>query len=994
MYKNFVHFRLHTEYNIKKSILKIEDIFKELKKDKHEAVCIADDNLFNMQRFYKSCFENNIKPIIGVENEIEIKNKNYNILLLIKNKKGYLNISKLVTRAFLYNNKKIKLNWLKGELKSGLILILNLNSFYYNNFENLKNLKKKTLIFKKILKKNIYLEIQKYNNSNYNKIINISNFFKIPLLPVNPISFVKKKDFLAYKAKIYIYKKKSENLKISKNHYFLKKKKISKIFKDIKNSLKNTFELSKKCNFYINFNKIKLPFFRIKSKKNINIYFIKKLINKLKSLKNINNYKKYKKRLFEELKVVIQMNLCDYFLIVSDFVKWSKKKNFIIGPGRGSSASSLISFLLNITALDPIKYNLIFERFLNLERVSIPDFDIDFSQNDRKKTINYMKKKYGIDCICNIITFNKLALKASIKDIGKFLNFNYDFINEINKLIPLNNNLKILELIKKNKNFYNKYKKKKNIKKLIKLTNKLEGLTKNIGVHAGGLLVTPNKTFYYAPLLLQKKKILSHFFKDDIEEIGILKFDFLKLATLSVIKNCLKKIKKKIEFKNLKLNDKACYENFKKANTDGVFQLESKGLKNILKKIKPDCLENLIAIISLYRPGPIKLIEDFCLKKLGLKKVSYIDNSLKNILQETYGIIIYQEQIIKIAQTISNYSLSEADIFRKIISKKNKLKMHDQKKIFIEKGIKNGFRKEKIEAIFNIIKEFANYGFNKAHACAYSLLTYFTMWLKTYYNSIFIAANMSYCLNDAEKLKIFIEDALKNNIKILPININMSENNFLSINKKNKKIRYGFRGITGLGKNIIRCICKTRGKKFFKSFKDFYFRINKSVVNYKSIESLISCGSFDSINYNRANLIKKLKIFHKMCFKKKEKTLLKNLYFRKNYYWNFKTKILEEKNTIGFFLLNNIYNIYKKRIEKKFNYKKLIKGIITFISNKNNNNFFIFINNEKNEKIIAKIDKNLVKNNIKNIKKNSFIMFIKKDNESKFIIVKKIINIC
>ncbi|WP_259286601.1 DNA polymerase III subunit alpha [Candidatus Nasuia deltocephalinicola] len=999
--RDFTHFRLYTECSIYKSIARVEDILNKVKNDKQKCICITDtNNLFNVPRFYNECLKRGIKPIIGCDFKLKYKKKLYNIALILKNNFGYINICKLISKSLIYNKGFLSYNFLKGVFKKHLFLIFNLNYKNFNKSNSYNFIKSSIKNICKNFKNHFYLEIQK-NKRNYKKIINISNSLKIPILATNPIYFSKKKDFLAYKAKICIFNKKKK--KIFKNNFFKTSKNINKIFYKLPNSIKNVYELQKKCNFIMNFNKIKIPLFKIKSKINNNFYFLKLLKKKLKFFLKDNNKKDkniYKKRLINEIRTVIKMNLVDYFLIVENFIKWSKKKKLQVGPGRGSCTGSLISFLLNITELDPIKYNLLFERFLNLERQNIPDFDIDFCQFDREKIIEYIKIKYGIESVCQIVTFNKMALKNSIKDIGKFLKFNYYFINEINKIIE-ESYIKIntLEILKNNKFFLEIYNNNNKVKKLINLSIKLEGLIKNFGTHAGGVVISSNSIFCHMPIFIQNNIIVSQYFKDDIEKVGILKFDFLGLSTLSIIKNCLKRIKKKIILKKIKLNDEKCFKNLKEANTIGVFQLESWGIRKFLKKIKPDNFENIIAIISLYRPGPIKLINDFYLRKIKKKKTVYIDKKLKYILKETHGIIVYQEQIAQIVKEVANYTLNEADVFRIMISKKKFSEMINQKKIFIEKSIKNGFNYNKANIIFNIIKEFANYGFNKSHAAAYAMLSYYTLWLKTYYVDYFMSSNMSFFFKDSNKLNLIIADSIKNDIKILPLNINKSCKDFINLkNQFYKKIRLGFKGLIGLGENIINHIIFIRKKKKFKSFFNFYKRVDKRLVNYKSMEALISGGCFDSLNCNRANLIKKLIILSKINFKKNEKIInLKNIYFKKNYFWKFKKKILEEKLIFGFFAINSIYNIYKKRFLNFMNLNEnIIKGIILNIKEEINNNFFnIYLINVENKILEIKINKNIFIKNINIINKYKFIIILiikKKINNSAALLAEKIIN--
>ncbi|ASS47091.1 DNA polymerase III alpha subunit [Candidatus Nasuia deltocephalinicola] len=1001
----FIHLRIYSEYSFKDGLIKLEDLIKKIKSEKYKSLAIADNNLFGLIDFYTICIKNKIKPIIGcnffIKNNLN-KNKSYKIILFVKNEIGYKNLLKLINKANLIESEnnyyEIDKNWFKGELNKGLIIIscAEISDIGYFLLKN-KNKKviKKILFWSKYFKNRFYLELKKINKKNnfYNsKVIKISNLFNIPLVATCPVSFFKKKDFYIYKIKNCIlnnnnindnYLNKIDFLK-RKNNFFIKKKNIIKIFKDIPSSLINTYKINKKCNLFINLDKIELPIFF--NNKNNNKHIIKLNLNLLKK-KNIKNII-YKKRILNECNIIIKMGLSDYFLIVSDFIIWSKKKKIPVGPGRGSSAGSLVSYLLNITDIDPIKNNLIFERFLNPKRVSMPDFDIDFCPIKRSNVINYIKKKYGIFSICQIVTFGKIASRSSIRDVGRVLNYNYIFIDKIAKLISFKESNDSIKNILKN-NLYLKYRydNENSVKKIINLVIKLENSIKNIGIHAGGVIISSIKIYNLFPLYIQNNNIITQYSKDNIEKIGILKFDFLGLKTLTIINKCIKNIK--INYKininllKLNLNNKLCFLNLKMGKTLGIFQLESIGMQKMLKKAKPNSFNNIIALISLYRPGPINLIEEFCCRKLGKKKITYFNKKLEIILKETYGIIIYQEQIMFIAKIISNFSLEEADLLRIAISKKNIKEMNNQKTIFIKNGIINGFNKFFLENLFDKIEKFAKYGFNKSHATAYALLSYQTIWLKTYFFFDFISTNMSFCLNNSNKLKYLITESLENNTFILPININKSLYNFIYYDKcKIGKIRYGFSSIKGIGENIINDLIKIRNKGLFKNFNDFYKRINKNIINRKIIETLICSGSFDSIDINRSNLIKNYR-------DNINNSQIKNKYI---FFWKFKIKIIEEKLRIGFFFINNLYNIYKNKFiliiknEKNINLfnNKYCNGIIIEIKKiffLNNENYLLIINNNKNFFKI-KINKILYNKNINKLKIFNFIIifYIIKDN--------------
>ncbi|WP_339044823.1 DNA polymerase III subunit alpha [Candidatus Zinderia endosymbiont of Aphrophora alni] len=962
MNNNFIHLRLHTEFSINDSTIKINKILEKVKKDKQPSIAITDFlNIFGSIKFYKKARKLGIKPIIGCD--ILISNKNNNkssrLLFLIKNYNGYLHICNLLSKAWIKNIKNnkaiIKFKWIKKIFKKNNNDLIILSGAHLGNIGksinngNFIKAKQQAKNWKKIFKKNFYIEIQRIKQPNMElqilKSLEIANKLNIPIVATQPIQFQKKKDFLIHEIRTCIsenklLKDKKRKKKFTKEQYFKTKKEMCLLFKDIPEAILNTIEIAKKCNFSFKLGKVKLPkffkkkniinniFFKIKTKQGLK----KKLKIILSKKKNkIETIKKYFKRINYEINTIIKMNFSNYFLIVADFINWSKKNNIPVGPGRGSGTSSLVAFSLNITNVDPIKYNLLFERFLNEERTSIPDFDIDFCQKKRDIVIKYIKNKYGVKSVVQIATFGTMAARGVIRDVGRILGLNYSFCDNLVKLIPFKQNklFTIAEYIKKEQNFKKKIESNKEIKKLIFFAQKLEGIIKNISTHAGGIIISPKKITNFCPLYFQEKNsiIISQYDKEDIKKIGLIKFDFLGLTTLTIIEKTLSnikkqfKIKKKLSINNIPLNNKKTFKLLSQAKTIAVFQLESLGMQKMLKNILPDKFKDIIIIISLYRPGPIELIEIFCKRKHG-ENFSFIDKRIKNILLETYGIMIYQEQIMKIAQIIAGYSLKKADLLQRIMSSKNKIKMLKQKKTFIKGAIKNGLSIKKSNKIFNLIEKFSGYGFNKAHATAYALISYYTAYLKTNYTIYFMAANLSLAMNETKKIKILIKDSIYTcKIKILPPNINFSFHNFKPIKKDT--ISFGLCAIKGLGKNIIKNIINERKKGIFKNFLNFIERINKIYINKKTLKAFITSGAFDCFKISRPIMYTSINkiILHAEKNKKfinqlnlfENKKNFKNFFpYKKKITWDIKKIIKKEKKVLGFCFLQYPYNLYKK----------------------------------------------------------------------------------
>lgn len=970
----FIHLNIHSDYSILDGLGKIDLIINKIAELNMPACAITDfTNLFGLVKFYNYSYKLGIKPIIG--SDFYIKNKWLNntlskLTILAKNNIGYKNLILLISIAYkkgFYNKKPtIKQKWLK-KYKKGLLLI------YNGQDEKIINLllKKEKKYIEQFLNfyqynfhNNFYLGISRIGNKNeeyYLKlIVNLAREKSIPIVATNKVRFIHKNDFKAHEIRVAI----NNGFKLSdpkrpknytKNQYIKNEKEMIKLFIDIPESIKNTVEIAKRCNVTINLEENFLPKFSIKNIKTKD-YLIKKakkgLEKRLKIIyendkKRHKKRKKYDERLKHELKIINQMGFSGYFLIVMEFIQWAKKNKIFVGPGRGSGAGSLVAYSLKITDINPIQFNLLFERFLNPERISLPDFDIDFCMEKRDQVIEHVKKIYGEELVSQIATFGTMTAKAVIKDVGRVLGYPYTFINKISKLIPFEPGITLKKAVSTEPELKKIYNFNKEIKKLIDTAKKLEGINRNVGKHAGGVVISPTKITDFSPIYCDENgnNQVTQFDKDDIEKIGLVKFDFLGLKTLTIIDLTIKMINKSqsknINITKIPLNDKKCFSILKQAETTGIFQLESNGMKDLIKKLKPDCFEDIIALVALFRPGPLQsgMVENFINRKHGKEIISYPDikwqhKSLKPILKSTYGIILYQEQVMQIAQKFSKYTLGQADILRRAMSKKKPKEMIKQKKIFQKGSIKNGIDKNLSIKIFNLLEKFSSYGFNKSHSAAYAFISYQTLWLKTYYTSEFIASALNTDMDNTEKIVILIDECKRIGITILPPDINKSLYNF---HVKNKKILYGIGAIKGIGKIAIKNIIKSRKKNGkFKEIFDFCNKIDIKKINKRMIEKLIISGAFDKIEKNRAKsvyLIEKAIKYAEYNAQLKsagQKNLFEtnnnqtiNLYYHKIKKWNQNFLLKGEKETLGLYLTGHPTKTYLNEIKYYTNNTKI-----------------------------------------------------------------------
>ena len=657
----------------------------------------------------------------------------------------------------------------------------------------------------------------------------------------------------------------------TEEQYFKTQAELADLFADMPEALANSVEIAKRCNLTLTLGKNYLPNFPTPNNESLNEYLIAEarrgLVLRLDVLypdEAIREAKRpdYDARLDFETNVINQMGFAGYFLIVADFINWAKNNGVPVGPGRGSGAGSVVAYSLGITDLDPLEYNLLFERFLNPDRVSMPDFDIDFCQEGRDRVIDYVKQKYGLDAVSQIATFGTMAAKAVIRDVGRVLDLPFHFVDGISKLIPMELGITLSDALVKEPQLAERRETEEELRELLELALRLEGLVRNVGMHAGGVLISPGKISDFSPIYCQADgaSLVSQYDKDDVEAVGLVKFDFLGLRTLTILELALDNANKQraaeglepLSFATLPLNDKATFQLLKTANTTAVFQLESRGMKDMLKQAMPDCFEDIIALVALYRPGPMDLIPDFCRRKHGKQRVEYPHPLTEPILKETYGIAVYQEQVMQIAQVVAGYSLGGADLLRRAMGKKKQEEMDAQRKTFTEGAVKNNMTERQATELFDLLEKFAGYGFNKSHAAAYALVAYQTAYLKAHYPAAFLASTMSADMNNTDSVHIFYDDCAPNQIEVLPPDINHSDFKFTPTSSK--QILYGLGAVKGTGLAAIDVILQARRKEGpFKDLFDFCNRLDLRKVNRRVVESLIRAGAFDKLTADPAN---------------------------------------------------------------------------------------------------------------------------------------------
>ncbi len=920
---SFVHLHLHTQYSLLDGALRLKDLFQKCNEFGMPAVASTDHgNMFGAIDFYTQAKNAGVKPIIGSEiyftpgsrfdrkaarrttvldsqDAEESKFQIHHLVLMAKNKIGYQNLCKLLSKAYLegfYYKPRADIELLK-EFSEGLIATTAClkGEVAYNLFTgNDERAHDAVLKYRELFKDDFYLEIQENGLAEQvdvnKKLISYANDLSIPLVATNDVHYLTREDAAAQEVLLCIQTGKTFNdekrMKLTSNEFFLKSPEhMREAFHYNKEACDNTLRIADKCNLELNWKDEKgrqiyhLPDFEIKTEETPEEFFEREskegLENRFqgphfKKLRELSNWEseikpKYYDRLTEEVEMIKSTGFSGYFLIVSDFIRWSKKNDIPVGPGRGSGAGSLVAYALDITNINPIPYNLLFERFINPERISMPDFDVDFCQERRAEVIDYVTQKYGQERVGQIITFGKLQAKACIRDVARVYGLPYSESDRLAKLIPDELGITLDRALEIEPKFQEAYDGDQKIKRIIDISRRLEGLMRHASIHAAGVIITNEPLVNYCPLYKGREgEQVVQFDKDFSEEIGLVKFDFLGLKTLTVIQNAVNLIRRDyddaFDIESIDLEDKNIYDYISTGATSGVFQLESAGMKDLCKRIKPDNIEDITAINALFRPGPLGsgMVDDFIEIKHGRKDMSFPFPELEEILKETYGIVVYQEQVMNISRIIANYTLGQADMLRRAMGKKKIKEMDRHKEIFKKGALENNFDVAKAEELFDLMAKFAEYGFNKSHAVAYAYIAYQTAFLKYYYKAPFFAALLGTEINNTDKITNYINDAKEHGIEILPPDINESLWLFNTIGKET--IRFGMGAVKNVGKGAVEAIISEREENGpYKGLIDLCSRVSLSKMNKRVLESLIKVGAFDSCEkYNRSTLLENL----------------------------------------------------------------------------------------------------------------------------------------
>ncbi len=956
--KNFNHLKVHTQYSICEGAIKIDELADYCKSKNIKSIGLADSyNLCGALEFSEKISKVGTHPIIGTQiniNSLDIIGK---VSLYASSEEGYKNLTKLSSSSFLKNDLSTDPSCSLKDLidnNKGLILLTGNYTNYFGKLfykNKLKDLEQILNSLKNSFKDRLYLEIQRHNEhqeKNFeNHLLNISKSLKLPLIATQEIFYLNEEMYEAHDALVCIGKKNfvddKNRFRYNNQHYFKSQEDLEKLYSDIPEALENNYNFHLRFNFKPKKSKPILP--SIAGKKGETpeeelLKLAKKgLENRLENFifkKNKNKSKEqiieiYEDRLTHEINIINSMDYASYFLIVSDYIKWAKKNSIPVGPGRGSGAGSLVAYSLDITDLDPIEFDLIFERFLNPDRISMPDFDIDFCEEKRDQVFEYLKTKYR-NGVAHIITFGKLKARMVLRDVGRVLGLSYGHVDRICKMVPFDPSrpLTLQESIDREPRFKEEVKNNTKVKKLLELSLKLEGLNRNMATHAAGVVIAGDKLAEQFPLYIDHSSNLTlpstQYDMYSSENAGLVKFDLLGLKTLTVIDNTIKRLKLKkifLDISKINQNDEKVFSMLSTGETTGLFQLESAGMREAIKQMKPNKFDDIIALVALYRPGPMSNIPIYNDCKNGIKQPDYIHPTLKEILTPTYGIIIYQEQVMQIAQTLAGFTAGEADILRRAMGKKKKAELDKQKERFINGALKNGIAKDVANFVFTKIEPFAQYGFNKSHAAAYALIAYQTAYLKTYHKEDFIAATMSTELTNTSKLREFVEELKKINIEIIKPSINRCFSDFRAIDGK---LYYGLGAIKNVGFEAISNIVNERDKKGkYKSLIDFINRTNAKDVNKLQLEGLVKAGVFDEFNKDRNKILNSIpkiiqkikninddKINNQSNLFDNQEDVIGEFDFSPSSTWSQKELLSEEFKSIGFYLTNHPLNEYEQ----------------------------------------------------------------------------------
>ncbi|PRY97053.1 DNA polymerase III alpha subunit [Jezberella montanilacus] len=967
-----VHLRVHSEFSVVDGTVRIPDLITRVGSFNQPAVALTDlTNIFGLIKFYKAARGAGIKPLAGCDMWVtndQDREKPTRILLLVASNKGYLKLCELLTQAWLTNayrgRGEIRREWLND--CSGLIALSgaasgDIGQALLNGQGDLaRELAKEWSIR---FPKAFYIELQRRDSdideAYVQAALGLASDMGLPVVATHPVQFLSKEEFRAHEARVCIAEGQiltdpRRPKLFTEDQYLLSSEEMIERFADIPSALANTVAIAKRCNLTLELGRPRLPDFPTPDGVSLDDYLFqlseaglaKRMLQLYPDpLEREKQYPTYADRLTLECKTIVQMGFPGYFLIVQDFINWGKNNGVPVGPGRGSGAGSLVAYSLGITDLDPIRYDLLFERFLNPERVSMPDFDIDFCQDNRERVIDYVKEKYGRAAVSQIATFGTLGAKAVVRDAGRVLDMPYMLCDGLSKLIQQNpaDPWTLDRALNEEPQFRERYETEEEVKALVDLARPLEGLTRNVSMHAGGVLIAPGKLTDFCPLYCQpghEDSAFSQFDKDDVEAVGLVKFDFLGLRNLTILDWAVRFVRKfnpelrDFDIMSLSLDDPASYKLLCDANTTAVFQLESRGMKELLKKLKPNTFEDIVAVLALFRPGPLEsgMVDDFVNRKHGRATVDYFHQDLEQTLKSTYGVIVYQEQVMLISQIIGGYSLGGADLLRRAMGKKKPEEMAAHRELFEQGAAKKGYDTQMAVRLFDLMELFAGYGFNKSHSAAYALIAYQTAWLKAHHPAEFFAATLSSDMDDTGKVQIFWRDCLLNKVEVLAPDINESGYRFEPVfdtytvqGLPPRTIRFGLGAVKGSGQSAIEAIIVARQSGPFISLFDFCRRINRQAVNRRCIEAMIRAGAFDSIESNRAALIESLSTALDAADQAERSANQVSLFgddsgdvvameLSRTPAWDLKTKLSEEKLALGFFFSGHLFDIWKDEV--------------------------------------------------------------------------------
>lgn len=966
----FIHLHLHTEYSIVDGLVQIEPLMEACVEAGMPAIAMTDQgNLFAMVKFYKEAEAKGIKPIIGVDawiRNVQNPKQPHKLVLLCQNQQGYKNITRLISRAYLegQENEKPQIHkeWLPGNTE-GLIALSGAgagdigHALLGNNPLLAKQLLQQWL---ELFPDRFYIELQRtqrqHEETYIAAVIPLAEEFHVPVVATNDVCFIPEDDFEAHEARVcihdgFVLEDSRRPHLYSEQQYLKTPAQMQQLFSDIPEALENSVEIAKRCNLELKLGDVFLPNFPVPEGMTMNSYFAeeakKGLEQRLHFLFPDANVlaakrKEYEERLEMEVQVISKMGFAGYFLIVADFIRWAKENKIPVGPGRGSGAGSSAAYALGIIDIDPITHDLLFERFLNPERVSMPDFDIDFCMEGRDRVIEYVAQKYGRESVSQIITYGTMAARAVVRDVGRVMGFPYGFVDKIAKLIPFEIGMTLKKALQQDEQLLKRYQEEDDVKNLINLCLRLEGITRNAGKHAGGVVIAPSVLTDFTPLYCEPdgSNLVTQFDKDDIETIGLVKFDFLGLRTLTIIDWAVQTINKKraelgeelLDILALPLDDPKTYELLRACKTTAIFQSESRAMKDLIKRLQPEQFKDITDLGALIRPGPAQggMLDPFMDRRHGRAKIEYPHPLLEPVLKSTYGVILYQEQVMQIAQVLAGYSLGKADILRRAMGKKKPEEMAKQRAIFVDGATERGVNGHVANQIFDLMEKFSGYGFNRSHSAAYALVSYQTAWLKAHYPAEFMAAVLSSDMDNTDKVVIFIEDCKNLGLTILPPNINYSQYKF-TVNEQGQ-IVYGMGAIKGMGEAAIENIITARSQGgIFKDLFSFCERVDLRKINKRVLESLVRSGAMDDFKIDRASIMASLERAVQAAEQHAKRAAMGQVDLfgnvlnvteeQKHDYitapvWSEEQRLLGEKETLGLYLSGHPITKYEKEIDQ------------------------------------------------------------------------------